>query len=70
MANESRTTLPQIKAAYDAGDREKFSALTTHWLHRMQLLERSCSRPTNTFYSADGFSSFHPGHHPPRNSHS
>ena len=39
MANESRTMLPQIKAAYDAGDRAKFAELTTHWLHRMQLLD-------------------------------
>ena len=39
MANESRSMLPQIKAAYDAGDRPKFEELTTHWLHRMKLLD-------------------------------
>jgi alpha-N-acetylglucosaminidase len=39
MANESRTMLPQIKAAYDTGDRAKFAELTTRWLHRMQLLD-------------------------------
>ncbi len=39
MANESRTMLPQIKAAYDASDRAKFTELTTQWLHRMELLD-------------------------------
>jgi alpha-N-acetylglucosaminidase len=39
MENQSRTMLPEIKAAYDAHDRPKFVALTTQWLHRMQLLD-------------------------------
>jgi len=39
MVNESRTMLPEIKAAYDTHDRPKFVALTTQWLHRMQLLD-------------------------------
>ena len=39
MANESRTMLPQIKAAYEAGDRARFTELTARWLHRMRLLD-------------------------------
>ena len=39
MANESRNMLPQIKAAYEAGDRARFAELTTRWLHRMELLD-------------------------------
>ena len=37
MANEARTMLPQIKAAYDTGNRAAFLALTAQWLHLMQL---------------------------------
>lgn len=37
MANEARTMLPQIKAAYDSKDKAAFSQLTTEWLRRMQL---------------------------------
>lgn len=37
LANESRVLLPQIKAAYDGGDRLRFHALTQHWLHLMDL---------------------------------
>ncbi len=48
MANESRTMLPEIKAAYDAHDRPKFLALTTQWLHRMQLLDNLLR--TNEFF--------------------
>jgi alpha-N-acetylglucosaminidase len=39
MENQSRIMLPQIKAAYESGDREAFVALTNHWLRRMQLLD-------------------------------
>ncbi len=39
MANQSRIMLPQIKAAYESHDQEAFTALTDHWLHRMQLLD-------------------------------
>ncbi len=38
IANESRTMLPQIKAAYESRDRAKFVELTNQWLHRMSLL--------------------------------
>jgi alpha-N-acetylglucosaminidase len=48
MANESRTMLPQIKAAYDAGDRERFVGLTKSWLHRMELLDSLLQ--TNEFF--------------------
>ena len=48
MANESRAMLPQIKAAYDSGDRAKFAELTTHWLHRMGLLDNLLQ--TNEFF--------------------
>jgi alpha-N-acetylglucosaminidase len=48
MANESRSMLPQIKAAYDAGDRAAFAALTARWLHRMQLLDSLLQ--TNDFF--------------------
>ena len=37
MANEARTMLPQIKAAYDAKNKAAFSQLTAEWLHRMRL---------------------------------
>jgi alpha-N-acetylglucosaminidase len=39
MANESRNMLPQIKAAYEAGNRASFAELTAHWLYRMKLLD-------------------------------
>jgi alpha-N-acetylglucosaminidase len=48
MANESRTMLSQIKAAYDAGDHTRFTELTTQWLHRMQLLDSLLQ--TNEFF--------------------
>jgi alpha-N-acetylglucosaminidase len=48
MANESRTMLPQIKAAYDAHDRATFVALTNHWLQRMQLLDNLLA--TNEYF--------------------
>ncbi len=37
LANESRVLLPQIKAAYDGKDRERFAALTARWLRLMDL---------------------------------
>jgi len=37
LANESRTLLPQIKAAYDARDRARFDALAARWLELMDL---------------------------------
>jgi alpha-N-acetylglucosaminidase len=37
MANEARTMLPAIKAAYDAKDKAAFSQLTAQWLRRMRL---------------------------------
>jgi alpha-N-acetylglucosaminidase len=48
MANESRTMLPQIKAAYESGDRARFAELTAHWLHRMKLLDSLLQ--TNEFF--------------------
>ena len=39
LANESRSKLPEIKAAYEAKDRKKFVALTDHWLLQMQLMD-------------------------------
>jgi alpha-N-acetylglucosaminidase len=48
MANQSRLMLPQIKAAYDAHDRPRFLALTTQWLHRMQLQDNLLR--TNEFF--------------------
>ena len=58
MANESRTMLPQIKAAYDAHDRPKFVALTTQWQHRMQLLDNLLR--TNEFFLLGHWLSFVP----------
>ncbi|MCX3062809.1 alpha-N-acetylglucosaminidase [Streptomyces beihaiensis] len=37
LANRSRHLLPQLKAAYDAGDRETFKALAALWLKLMRL---------------------------------
>jgi len=37
LANESRTLLPQIKAAYDLRQRAHFEALTARWLGLMDL---------------------------------
>lgn len=48
MANQSHIMLPQIKAAYDAHDREAFVALTAHWLRRMQLLDNLLA--TNQYF--------------------
>jgi len=40
LANWSRQTLPQIKAAFDRGDRSRFHALTNRWLSLMDLQDR------------------------------
>jgi alpha-N-acetylglucosaminidase len=40
LANRSRLLLPQIKAAYDAGDRHRFDELTSVWLNWMTLLDQ------------------------------
>lgn len=37
LANESRTMLPQIKSAYELGNRAAFAQLTAQWLDRMRL---------------------------------
>jgi len=37
LVNESRVLLPQIKAAYDARDRQRFGSLTARWLALMDL---------------------------------
>jgi alpha-N-acetylglucosaminidase len=37
LANESRTLLPRIKAAYETKDRAEFEALTRRWLKLMDL---------------------------------
>lgn len=39
LANESRVMLPEIRSAYDAGDRAGFDRLTTRWLHLMRELD-------------------------------
>ena len=48
MANEARTMLPQIKAAYDAKNRAAFVALTAQWLHRMELQDSLLQ--TNSYF--------------------
>jgi alpha-N-acetylglucosaminidase len=48
MANESRAMLPEIKAAYDAGDAARFGELTSQWLHRMELMDALLQ--TNEFF--------------------
>ena len=48
MANESRNMLPQIKAAYEAGDRASFAQLTAQWLYRMKLQDSLLQ--TNEFF--------------------
>lgn len=40
LANESRILLPQIRAAYEAGNRADFRGLTHRWLHLMDLQEQ------------------------------
>jgi len=37
LGNESRVLLPQIRAAYEAQDRERFGSLTARWLDLMSL---------------------------------
>ncbi|MER6983444.1 alpha-N-acetylglucosaminidase, partial [Streptomyces carpinensis] len=39
LANRSRAWLPQIKAAYDAGDRPLFQRLSQQWLDAMDTLD-------------------------------
>jgi alpha-N-acetylglucosaminidase len=48
LANESRRLLPQIKAAYDGGDRRSFDSLTRHWLHLMGMQDQLLA--TNRFF--------------------
>lgn len=40
LSNRSRLLLPQIKAAYDAGDGPRFAALTKTWLSWMKILDK------------------------------
>lgn len=40
LDNASRTLLPQINAAYQAGDRTRFRSLADHWLDLMKLQDR------------------------------
>jgi uncharacterized repeat protein (TIGR01451 family) len=40
LSNRSRLLLPQIKAAYDAGDRPRFEELTSVWLRWMTLMDQ------------------------------
>ncbi|WP_172840475.1 alpha-N-acetylglucosaminidase [Virgibacillus phasianinus] len=40
ISNESRLLLPQIKAAYNAKDTEKFNKLRNQWLDWMKLLDQ------------------------------
>jgi alpha-N-acetylglucosaminidase len=48
LANESRTMLPQIKAAFDAKDRARFTTLTGRWLQLMSLQDELLS--SNHFF--------------------
>ncbi|WP_331769151.1 alpha-N-acetylglucosaminidase C-terminal domain-containing protein (plasmid) [Embleya sp. NBC_00888] len=48
LTNQSRVLLPQIKAAYDAGDRTRLLALAQVWLARIDLLDELVStRPSH-----------------------
>jgi alpha-N-acetylglucosaminidase len=40
LANESRVLLPQVKAAHDAHDQQRFTELSTHWLDLMSLQDK------------------------------
>ena len=40
LANESRLLLPEIKAAFEKEDSERFEHLTNRWLHLMDLQEQ------------------------------
>ncbi|MET7688967.1 alpha-N-acetylglucosaminidase TIM-barrel domain-containing protein [Streptomyces sp. NPDC005483] len=40
LSNRSRMLLPQIKAAYDTGDRARFDELTGVWLDWMRLMDK------------------------------
>ncbi|MFE2185063.1 alpha-N-acetylglucosaminidase TIM-barrel domain-containing protein [Streptomyces sp. NPDC059455] len=40
LSNRSRVLLPQIKAAYEAGDRGRFDRLTRTWLSWMKLMDK------------------------------
>jgi alpha-N-acetylglucosaminidase len=48
LANESRSLLPQIKAAYDGKDRPRFETLTQRWLHLMDMQDQLLV--TNRFF--------------------
>ncbi|MBT2383125.1 alpha-N-acetylglucosaminidase [Streptomyces sp. ISL-11] len=41
VSNRSRLLLPRVKAAYDAGDRDRFTTLTRQWFDWMTLLEQA-----------------------------
>jgi alpha-N-acetylglucosaminidase len=43
LANESRTLLPQIRSAFEAKDRVRFTALTKRWLQLMELQDELLS---------------------------
>jgi alpha-N-acetylglucosaminidase len=58
LANESYAMLPQIKAAYDAGDINRFDRLTALWLHRMQLMDDLLK--TNEFFMLGNWLQFVP----------
>ncbi|WP_275562148.1 alpha-N-acetylglucosaminidase TIM-barrel domain-containing protein [Streptomyces sp. 5-6(2022)] len=40
LSNRSRMLLPQLKAAYEAGDRGRFDRLTRTWLSWMKLMDK------------------------------
>ncbi|GGO96732.1 alpha-N-acetylglucosaminidase TIM-barrel domain-containing protein [Wenjunlia tyrosinilytica] len=40
LSNRGRILLPQIKSAYDAGDRKRFAELTGTWLSWMTLMDK------------------------------
>lgn len=48
LSNRSRILLPQIKAAYDAKDKELFGKLTDTWLSWMELLDRAVATNSQT----------------------
>ena len=48
LSNSSRDLLPRIKAAYDAGELDRFRVLTAQWLREMDLLEEVTATNSQT----------------------
>lgn len=59
MANEARTMLPEIKAAYEAKDKAAFARLTGGWLERLRLQDALLQ--TNEYFLLGRWMGYVPG---------